>query len=267
MTQLEEYYNKFNEEKRLNSRHGRVEYITSMKYIHEWLETLSWGRPDEPLRIIDIGAGTGRYSVPLSEEGYDVTAVELVRHNLGLLKAKGSAVKAYEGNALRLKRFPDDSFDAALLFGPMYHLHSEEDKLAALREAKRVVRQDGIIFVAYIMNEYSVIQYAFKERHILEALEHGMLDEAFHTRANANELYSFMRIEDIDRLNEKAGLTRQKIIAADGAANYMRPFLNALTEEEFEQFVRYHLASCERGDLIGASAHTLDILRNQYTES
>jgi SAM-dependent methyltransferase len=267
MNQLEEYYNKFNEEKRLNSRHGRVEYLTSMKYIHEWLETLSGERPGGVLRIIDIGAGTGRYSVPLSEEGYDVTAVEPVRHNLGILKAKGSAVKAYEGNAKKLKRFPDDSFDAALLFGPMYHLHSEEEKLAALMEARRVVRQDGIIFVAYIMNEYSVVQYAFKERHILEALEQGMLDETFHTEKNANELYSFMRIEDIDRLNEKAGLTRQKIIAADGAANYMRPFLNALTEEEFEQFVRYHLATCERGDLIGASAHTVDILRNQYTEA
>jgi SAM-dependent methyltransferase len=238
-----------------------------MKYIHEWLDTLSPKSPQDALRIIDIGAGTGRYSVPLAEEGYDVTAVELVRHNLGILKAKGSAVKAYEGNAMKLKRFPDDSFDAALLFGPMYHLHSEEEKLAALREAKRVVREDGIIFVAYIMNEYSVVQYAFKERHILEALEQGMLDESFHTKKNANELYSFMRIEDIDRLNEKAGLTRQKIIAADGAANYMRPFLNALTEDEFEQFVRYHLATCERGDLLGASAHTVDILRNRYTEN
>jgi SAM-dependent methyltransferase len=266
MNRIEEYYNKFNEEKRLNSRHGRVEFITTMKYIHEELAALDEGQTGEPLRIIDIGAGTGRYSVPLSEEGYDVTAVELVRHNLGILKQKGSAVKAYEGNALKLKRFADDSFDAALLFGPMYHLHSEEEKLQALLEAKRVVRKDGLLFVAYIMNEYSVIQYAFKERHIMEALEQGLLDSSFHTQANANELYSFLRIEDIDRLNEQAGLFRKKIIAADGAANYMRPFLNALTEGEFEQFVQYHLATCERGDLLGASAHTVDILRNQYKE-
>lgn len=40
MTELEEYYNKFNEEKRLNSRHGRVEFITSMKYIHDCLGSL-----------------------------------------------------------------------------------------------------------------------------------------------------------------------------------------------------------------------------------
>ena len=43
-------------------------------------------------------------------------------------------------------------------------------------------------------------------------------------------------------------------------ANYIRPYLNKLTEEEFAEFVKYHLATCERQDLIGAAAHTLDIL-------
>ncbi len=118
MTELEQHYNKFNEEKRLDSRHGQVEYITSMKYIHKYLDKLKEeSESDEkPIRILDIGAGTGRYSVPLANEGYDVSAVELVKHNLGLLKAKNSSVKAYQGNALKLKRFSDDEFDMALLF-------------------------------------------------------------------------------------------------------------------------------------------------------
>ena len=107
MTELEKYYNKFNEDKRLLSRHGQVEFITSMKYIHECLETM-----DHP-KILDIGAGTGRYSVALAEEGYDVTAVELVKYNLGILKKKQSTVKAYQGNALNLKRFSDNSFDSS----------------------------------------------------------------------------------------------------------------------------------------------------------
>ena len=69
MTELEKYYNKFNEEKRLKSRHGQVEFITSMKYIHKYLPKREHGQ----VKILDVGAGTGRYSVALAEEGYDVT--------------------------------------------------------------------------------------------------------------------------------------------------------------------------------------------------
>ena len=65
MTELEKYYNKFNEEKRLKSRHGQVEFITSMKYIHKYLPKREHGQ----VKILDVGAGTGRYSVALAEEG------------------------------------------------------------------------------------------------------------------------------------------------------------------------------------------------------
>jgi ubiquinone/menaquinone biosynthesis C-methylase UbiE len=260
MTELEEYYNKFNEDKRLDSRHGQIEYRTSMHFIHECLTQLAEEGMKSPARILDIGAGTGRYSIPLAEEGYEVSAVELVRHNLGRLKKKSSLVNAVQGNALDLKRFKDNSFDITLLFGPMYHLHQPEEKKRALLEAKRVTRPGGRILVAYVMNEFSVITYAFKERHIIEAVENGMLDKNYHCTEKANPLYSMVRLEDIDWLDNEAGLKREKIIAADGAANYMRPFLNALTDEEFEEFYRYHLATCERMDLMGATGHTVDIL-------
>lgn len=257
MNEIEAHYNKFNEEKRLDSRHGRVEYITSMKYIHEFL-------PDNmekaDVKIFDIGAGTGKYSVALANEGYDVYAVELVKHNLGLLKAKNSTVKAKQGNALNLKKYPSDFFDLVLLFGPMYHLYTFEDKLKALNEAKRVCKTGGHILVAYIMNEYGVITYGFKEKHILESIATGKLDENFQIKSSPEDLYDYMRMETINRLNEDAGLNRVKIVTPDGPANLMRQHLNALTEEEFDIFIKYHLSICERQDILGAAAHTLDIL-------
>lgn len=258
MTELEEYYNKFNEEKRLDSRHGQVEFITSMKYIHKYINMKN---PKSDFKILDIGAGTGRYSVALANEGYDVTAVELVKYNLGILKKKNSSVKAMQGNALNLKKLPDESFDMTLLFGPMYHLFGSTDKEKALSEAKRVTKPGGIILVAYCMNEYSVLTYAFKERHILECLEQNRFTDDYHTLSTKENLYDYVRLEDINALNKACALNRLQIISPDGPANYMRPFLNQLSEEEFQHFITYHLATCERQDLIGAGAHTLDILQ------
>ncbi|URZ17556.1 class I SAM-dependent methyltransferase [Clostridium felsineum] len=255
--ELEKYYNKFCEDKRLTRRHGQVEYITSMKYIHKYL------KDKNDAKILDVGAGTGRYSVELSNEGYDVTAVELVKHNLGVLKSKKSAVKAYQGTALDLSRFSDNTFDMTLVFGPMYHLYTFEDKVKALEEAKRVTKVNGVILVAYCMNEYSIITYGFKENNIRQCIQDGKLNEDFHVVAEPKDLYDYVRLEDINSLKDEVKLKRIKIIAADGPADYMRPVLNAMDEETFKIFIKYHLSTCERQELLGASAHTVDILRKE----
>ena len=214
MTRLEEYYNKFNEEKRLDSRHGRVEYIISMKYLHDYL------KPND--RILDVGAATGRYSIPLFLEGYDVTAVEPVKHNLGRLKQKCPGITAFQGFAQKLKRLKDNTFDVTILFGPMYHLLTHELKLAALNEAKRVTKPGGYIFIAYILNEYSVLTYCFKERHILEIKEKNQLTNDYQTIPSEESLYDYVRLDEIDTLKNEANLTRVKILSPDGPANYMR---------------------------------------------
>ena len=262
MNEIEQYYNKFNEDKRLLSRHGRVEFYVTYTYIQRHLSAVLDERKcaKSDIKIMDIGAGTGAYCIPLADEGYTVSAVEMVKHNLGILKKKTKPVDARQGNACNMKKYADDTFDVTLLFGPMYHLFSHEDKIKALSEAKRITKPGGVIFVAYVMNEYGVITYCFKERHIREIMENHRLTEDFHTVSQVENLYDYVRIEDINKLNQQCGLKRKMIISPDGAADYMRQYLNKLDEEEFQYFLDYQLSICERQDLIGAGAHTVDIL-------
>ncbi len=286
MTNIEKYYNKFHEEHRLTTRHGQVEFRTTLHYIEEAIRWLSdaerrietdydWksvknradrvglGLSTSPLKIADIGAGTGRYSVELCHRGYDVTAVELVKHNLEILRSKHENIKTWQGDARSLPFLEDETFYITLLFGPLYHLHGDEEKLKALNEAKRITKKDGIILVAYVMNEYSVISYCFKEHKWSEVSEKGGLSPDFHTICTEEDLYDYVQLEDINRLNEAAGLERIKIISADGPADYMRRELNEMSEEEFEAFCAFQLANCERPELVGAGSHCVDILQKK----
>ncbi len=244
---LTDFYNKFNEDKRLDSRHGQVEFLTSVRYISECL------RPGD--RIVDIGAGPGRYSLYFRNEGYDVTAVEYVRPNIGKLRARDKDIRIVEATATDLSMFHDCEFDIAILFGPMYHLPSNEERLKALLEAKRITKRR--IFAAYLMNEYAVIEHAFKDdnyRGIKDKIrEDWKIDDP-------DALFFHARIEDMDELNERSGLRSVLRFSQEGPSDYMRNAINRMDDETFFAFIDFHLKTCERKDLLGASSHVVDIL-------
>ena len=258
MRYLEDYYNRYNEEERLLSRHGQVEYLTTMKYIRECLAQLS-----DPT-ILEVGAGTGRYSVTLSKQGYRVTAVELISRNLELLKSKldgSEPITAMQGNALDLSGLQDASFSLTMLLGPMYHLYTQEDKLKALSEAVRVTKPGGFILVAYCMNDYAIVKHGFMEGTIKEAFTDNKVDINYNVMSTDDDLYDYVSIDEIDALARESGLIRKKIVTPDGPANYIRHILRDMDEESFELFVRYVETIAERKDMIGAAAHTVDILQ------
>ncbi len=260
MDYLEEYYNNYDEDGRLLSRHGQVEYLTTMKYIRESLAGLS-----DP-KILEVGAGTGRYSVTLAKQGLKVTAVELIPHNLEILKSKldgTEPITALQGNALDLSRFADETFDLTLLLGPMYHLYSKEEKLQALSEAVRVTKSGGRILVAYCMNEPTVIQYVFGLNHLREVMDLNMLTSDWHCISEPKDLFEMVRTEEIAELDAAVPVRRIKLVAADGATNYKREYIDAMDDETFSKWMDYHFTICERQDLIGASHHTLDILQKE----
>ena len=112
------------------------------------------------------------------------------------------------------------------------------------------------------MNDYSIISYGFIENHIIECIEKKEVDISFHTQMNEDDLYDYVRLEDIDQLNSKVNLVREKIIGVDGPTDYMRPVINKMDEKTFEIYKKYCLTISSRLDMIGSSSHTLDILKN-----
>ena len=114
---LKAYYEKSNEDGRLCSRHGNVEFLTTMRYIGKYL------RPG--MRILEIGAATGRYSHALARQGYRVDAVELFEHNIRIFKENtkpGENITVTQGNSKDLSAFQSITYDITLLLGLMYHL-------------------------------------------------------------------------------------------------------------------------------------------------
>lgn len=135
----------------------RTEFAVTMRALAEHL-------PPPPVQVLDCGGGPGRYAIELAHCGYEVALFDLSAENLQLARAKaaeaGVTLTGYEqGTATDLSRFPDDTFDAVLLMGPLYHLLEEKDRRRALAEARRVLKPGGRLFAAFI-SRYAPLRWA-----------------------------------------------------------------------------------------------------------
>lgn len=254
---LSKYYENYDEDGRLATRCGMVEFLTTMRYIEKYLKP--------GMRVIDIGAGTGRYSLALARKGCRVDAVELVAHNVEVFKShitEGDEMRVEQGNALDLSTYPDNTYDVTLLLGPMYHLYTEQDQLRALSEALRVTKKGGVVFAAYCNNDATVIQFCFlrgglKDEHFKDLID----PETFRCTSTPAELFQMHRKEDVDALMSHFDVARLHYLGTDMAAHFIRETIESMDDETFEAYLRYHFFICERPDLVGATNHMLDVFR------
>lgn len=256
---LTEFYSNYDEEGRLLSKHGQVEYLTTMRYIKKYL------RPG--MRILEVGAATGRYSHTIAQMGYKVDAVELVQHNIDLFKKytkPDEDVTIRQGDARDLSAFAENTFDITLVLGPMYHLFTEEDQKQAIREAVRVTKPGGTVFAAYCGNEATMVQYCFGRGMIRDSHLRSLIDPiTFKASSDPAELFQLYRKEEIDELMVDFSVERLHYVGTDMATNYMRETVDAMDDELFDLYVQYHYSICERADCVGVSHHILDIFRKK----
>ena len=245
------------EDARLRSRHGMVEFLTTMRYIERYLKPGG--------KILEIGAGTGRYSHALAQKRYTIDAVELLEHNINVFRQNtlpGESVTVRQGNALDLGDFGNDTYDLTLLLGPMYHLYTVEDQRKALTEAIRVTKPSGIVFAAYCGSDATAIQYCFIRGMFKDPHYRVLADPVtFKLSSDPAEVFALHRREEIDALMEGLPVERLHFVGTDMATGYMRDTIDQMDDELYELYLRYHFATCERADLVGASNHYLDIFK------
>ena len=249
---VQEVYHRYDEDSRLNkSQAARVEFLTTVRYIEKYMTPGT--------KILDVGAGAGEYSLYFARKGHQVSALELADANIAAFQAKmteDDPIDLVQGNALDLSRYDSDSFDVVLLFGPLYHLHEEADKLRCIEEAKRVCKPDGKIFFAFISNDMVILtmqqcqdDYLMNGDYNKETFRLDDFPFVFHTPDHCRELLG------------KAGIQICHEVASDGASELLQDLVNSLDEASYQQYLRYHFYICEKPEFLGMSNHLLFVGR------
>lgn len=246
--QIQKTYELFDEDSRLNhSKAARVEFLTTTRYIERYL------RPGS--RILDVGAGAGEYSLYFARKGYQVCALELADNNIRAFRKKigpEDEIELVQGNAVDLSRYEDGSFDAVLLFGPLYHLHKEEDKLRCIAEAKRVCKPDGKLFFAFISNDMVILtEFSYRPSYFVDG------DYNKETFQLDNFPFVFHTVDECRRLLRDSGIRILHEVASDGVSELMADQINAMDNEGYAQYLRYHEYICEKPELLGMTNHLL----------
>ena len=252
------FYNENREEDRLTrSRHGQLEYATTMAYIHRYA--------GENAKVLEVGAGTGRYSIALAEEGMDVTAVELVESNLSVLRENSKGLenlRSFQGDAADLSRFPDDTFDLTLVLGPMYHLYEADEVNRAIDEAVRVTKPGGVMMFAFI-SVFAIMYSNYFYGNWADGQAENFTED-HQVRHFKEQLFTGYDVTEFEELFQKKPVEWITTTGVDGLLEPIekRPDFS-LSDEDFKALAEWYLAFSEKRELLGTTNHLLYICRKR----
>ncbi len=252
------FYSRYDEDGRTaRSRHGQLEFCTTMTYIHRYATRQS--------KILEVGAGTGRYSIALAKEGMDVTAVELVESNLAVLRENSKGIKSirsFQGDATDLSRFSDNHFDLALVFGPMYHIYEADEVDRAINEAIRVTKPGGVLMFAFI-SVFAIMYANYFYGNCAIGQEENFTDD-YKVKHFEEQLFTGYDITEFEDLFQKKPVEWLTTAGVDGLLEPIeeRPDFD-LSDEDFKALAKWYLAFSDKRELLGNTNHLLYICRKQ----
>lgn len=255
------------EASRLLSNTGQLELARTKELISRFL-------PPAPASVMDVGGGAGVYSLWLAGQGYEVHLVDPVP--LHIEQAIAASARQPEspiadcvlGDARELA-MPDKSADALLLLGPLYHLTDHADRLAALAEAKRVLRPNGLLFAAGISRFASALdglrEGLLTDPEFVAIVKQDLVDGQHRNPNNHPGYFTTAFFHHPDELASEvrtAGFVLEGIFAVEGPAW----LLQNLNEQWQDNVKRDQLLDAIRWlesepSLLGASAHVIVVAR------
>lgn len=262
-----DYYREADEASRLRAGYFQLEHERTRELISRHL-------PPPPARILDVGGGAGVYACWLASIGYEVHLVDPVAKHVEQARASSGEQRdhplasAEVGDARRLAQ-DDNSADGVLLLGPLYHLLGKEDRLACLREARRVVRPEGLVWGAGISHFAS----------LFDSLAHGFftdpdfapivardLDDGQHRNRTGNPVYFtdayFHRPGELSREFIAAGFQIVELVAIEGPGWLARDFESVWSDPVQRTRLLETVRKVEREpSVLGATAHIMAIGR------
>lgn len=243
-------YDIFNESTRLSSKANQVEFLTTVRNIEKFLKP--------GMKILDLGAGTGEYSLYFAKKGFQVTAIELVEKHVKEIKEKCEKdmnLSVFQGNALNISDIEENSYDIVLCFGPLYHLSKIEDRMKCIEEVKRVCKDNGKMFFAFISNDMVITTetMCYNPNFLKgDAYDH----ETFKL---VDYPFVFHSVDQCRKLLNDSGVEIISEIAADGLSELLADKINNMDEEDYNLWLNYHYHCSEKQEFLGCSNHLLFI--------
>ncbi|WP_212844718.1 bifunctional 2-polyprenyl-6-hydroxyphenol methylase/3-demethylubiquinol 3-O-methyltransferase UbiG [Catellatospora sp. IY07-71] len=258
--EIAQYYQRGGEASRLGAGAGRWEFLRTWDLLTRIL-------PAGPLSVLDVGGATGVYAGPLAAAGHEVHLVDPMPEHVAAAAAL-PGVTACVGDARALAE-PDASRDAVLLFGPLYHLVERADRIAAWREAARVVRPGGLVIAATI-SRYASLLDGYARGYVRHPTFAGMLETTLSTGVHRNidedqrwfTTAYFHHPDELPGEVAEAGLTLERRVAVEGPL-WMLPDLAEILADEARRTQALALLRTVEAEphLWGASSHLLTVAR------